>query len=63
MRMPLTSFPVDPKDSPNSLNQRKIQRIGYFTQKDLSENILTDIKAQGNRLVSPFNHLQGLQEP
>lgn len=63
MRMPLTAFLVNPKDSLTSFNQRKIERAGYFTQKGLNENILADIKAQGNRLVSPFDHLQGLQEP
>ena len=63
MRMPLAAFPVNPKDSPTSFDQRKIKGAGYFAQKGLNENILADIKAQGNRPIRPFDHLQSLQEP
>ena len=63
MHVPLAAFPVNPKDSLISFNQRKIEGAGYFAQKGLDENILADIKAQGNRPVSPFDLLQSLQEP
>ena len=43
MHMPLTAFPVNPKDSLISFNQRKIEGAGYFAQKGLNENILADI--------------------